>query len=734
MSLKIGELWAALTADDSDFNKTLDSAESKFKGTGKSMEKIGLGLTAAVTAPIVGIGTAAFKAGADFEESMSKIEAVAGASGDELAKLRDLALEMGKKTKYSAGEAAAGMEELLKAGLTTEQVLGGGLSGALSLAAAGDIELAAAAEIAATALNAFRDDALSVKDAADILAGAANASATDVMGLKMGLSQASAVASGMGMTFQDTATALAVFAQNGLKGSDAGTSLKTMLMNLQPVTDKQYSLFKKLGLLTEDGTSKFYDASGSMKSLKDIAGLLNASLTGMTDAQRALALETMFGSDAIRAGNVLFKEGADGVGAMSAAMAGIDADDVAATKMNNFKGSLEQLKGSLETLGIAMSTYVLPAARELADKATEITNNFINLDAGTQQLIMGVLAAVAAIGPLLLVGSQLSKGIGSIIGGAQGLIGVLTKIPAPILIVVAVIGVLVGAFLYLWNTNEDFKNAVIAIWEQIKVAFSAALEFIQNLVTTVWGALVAFWEENGTYITEFFRALWELVTTIFQVAWEAISSLVTTVWTNLVEIGKSLWENFGWAFEIIWESVKNTFKNVWELIKGIFRSSLEVMTGIFDVFSGILTGNWSKVWDGLKNIFKGAWDGMISIGKFALNQIINLINSGISAINSISFDLPAVLGGAHVGFNIPKIPQLADGGIVDKPTLAMIGEGAEQEVVAPLSKLPGIASKYGGGGVSVGQVIVQTSSSDGVGIARDIRQALSFELRKVATI
>ncbi len=345
-----GSIKIAVGFDDAELKRLLGGLDSTIKRwSGMAVKSL-----AAVSAGIMAIGAPVVKLGADYEASMSGIKAVSGATEAEMVKLGAAAKKAGADTVYSASESANAIEELLKAGLTTEQVLGGGLTGALDLAAAGEIGVADAAEVASTALNAFRDDALTVGDAANILAGAANASATDVMGMKMGLSQVSSVASGMGMTFKDTATGLALFAQNGLKGSDAGTSLKTMLMNLQPLTEKQAVTFKRLGLMTEQGTSKFYDAKGSLRSMEEIAGILQTSLHGLSDAERAMALETIFGSDAVRAGNVLFKEGAEGVKKMAAAMDKVKAADVAAQRLDNLKGDVEALTGTMETLGIGI--------------------------------------------------------------------------------------------------------------------------------------------------------------------------------------------------------------------------------------------------------------------------------------------------------------------------------------------------------------------------------------------
>ena len=160
---------------------------ASFNNVGNTLKGIGSNLSTYITAPIAGIGAVALKAGMDFEAGMSSIKALTGATGEEMVKLHDLALEMGEKTKYSATEAAKGMEELLKAGMSVEQVMGGGLNAALSLATAGELQLADAAEIMSTAMNAFKADGMSAGDAANILAGCANASATSVGELKFSL-------------------------------------------------------------------------------------------------------------------------------------------------------------------------------------------------------------------------------------------------------------------------------------------------------------------------------------------------------------------------------------------------------------------------------------------------------------------------------------------------------------------------------------------------------------------
>lgn len=346
---------------------------------------------------------------ADFEARMSSIKAVTGSSADVMRQFHDAAIKAGADTAFSATEAADAIEELAKAGVSTKDILSGGLTGALNLATAGELDLKEAAEIASTALNAFKRDNLSVADAADQLAGAANASATDVHELKYGLSMVAPVAAGLGLTFKDTTNALAVFAQNGLKGSDAGTSLKTMLMNLQPQTKKQYNAMRDLGIVTEDGANKFFTAEGKIKSFAEISQVLKDSLGGLTEQQQQAALKTLFGTDAVRAATIAMNEGADGANKMQAEISKVTAAQVAAEKLNNLKGAVEGLSGSFETLQIKLGESVLPLFTTIVKYVDKLVDKF-----SQSQGIQNFTDAMATINPVLdhfLNGTKLADGV-----------------------------------------------------------------------------------------------------------------------------------------------------------------------------------------------------------------------------------------------------------------------------------------------------------------------------------
>ena len=346
---------------------------------------------------------------ADFEARMSSIKAVTGSSAETMKQFHDAAIKAGADTAFSATEAADAIEELAKAGVSTKDILDGGLTGALNLATAGELDLKEAAEIASTALNAFKKDNLSVVDAANQLAGAANASATDVHELKYGLSAVAPVASGLGLSFKDTTNALAVFAQNGLKGSDAGTSLKTMLMNLQPQTKAQTNMMRELGIITADGANQFFTAEGKVKSFAEISQVLKSSLSGLTEQQQQQALKTMFGTDAVRAATIAMNEGADGANKMQAEISKVTAAQVAAEKLNNLKGAVEGLSGSFETLQIKLGESVLPLFTTIVKYVDKLVDKF-----GQSQGIQNFTDAMENINPVLdhfLNGTKLADGV-----------------------------------------------------------------------------------------------------------------------------------------------------------------------------------------------------------------------------------------------------------------------------------------------------------------------------------
>jgi TP901 family phage tail tape measure protein len=373
--MTVSELQVVVGADTRGAESALSSLGAKVGSAGGAIATaFGGAALAGIAGLTAGLG-ASVAAATSFESQMSAVKAVSGATASEMAQLQGLALQLGKDTSFSAKEAAQGIEELVKAGISIGDVMGGAAASSLSLAAAGAVSVKDAAEIAANAMNQFGLQGKDLAGVADLIAGAANASAIDVGDFKFSLAAVGAVANTVGFTFKDTATAIALLGQAGIKGSDAGTSLKTMLLNLQPSTKEQTKLFRELGLITASGANAFFDASGKVKSMAEVAGTLQTALKGMTQQQKLATLETIFGSDAIRAAAVFANEGAEGFREMADAMGKVTADEVAKERLNNLKGSLEQLTGSLETAAISVGLKLTPMLKGLVDAATAMVND-----------------------------------------------------------------------------------------------------------------------------------------------------------------------------------------------------------------------------------------------------------------------------------------------------------------------------------------------------------------------
>lgn len=357
--------------------------------TQQSMQTLGRGMMVGGAAVVAGFGVAVM-ASARFEKQMSGVKAVSNATAGEMKQLADAALKAGADTVFSASEAAKAEAELAKAGIAVKDILGGALRGSLSLAAAGQLDLADAATISAQAMNIFKLEGKDVGHIADVLAAGANKSAADVKQLGDALRQGGLVAAQTGLTLEDTTGALAAFADNALIGSDAGTSLKTMLQRLTPQSAEAANLMDELGL-------NAYDAAGQFIGLEAFAGKLKTGLGGLTAEQRSSALATIFGSDAVRAAAILYDQGADGIADYTKAVNDQGAAArMAATQMDNLSGDVEALKGSLETALIQSGSGANKVLREMVQAATGAVNAFGRLPAPVQQGATGLLALAGA--------------------------------------------------------------------------------------------------------------------------------------------------------------------------------------------------------------------------------------------------------------------------------------------------------------------------------------------------
>jgi TP901 family phage tail tape measure protein len=397
-----------LMADVVDFRRNMKGAGQDVRGVTGELDKANkAGKLDHVTTAAAGLGIgllgaagAAVKMAADFDKQMSSVQAATHATAGDLNKMRQAALDAGADTKYSATEAAKGIEELSKAGIGTRDILGGGLTGALNLAAAGELDVGEAAETAASAMTQFKLKGGDVPHVADLLAAAAGKAQGSVHDMGAALNQSGLVAASTGLTIEDTTGTLAAFASAGLVGSDAGTSFKTMLQALQAPSGKTKDLMDELGISA-------YDASGNFVGITKLAGQLQTRLGTLTPELRANALAQIFGSDAVRSANVLYEQGAAGIqGWIDKTNDAGYAAETARIKTDNLAGDVERLTGSLQTLAIESGSGANSGLRVLTKTAGALVDQF-----GQLPPVIGSTVTVAAglTGGALLLGVGMLK-------------------------------------------------------------------------------------------------------------------------------------------------------------------------------------------------------------------------------------------------------------------------------------------------------------------------------------
>lgn len=387
-----------------------DQSAQKWAKVSDGLSQAGATMTMFATVPIVAAGAASVKLATDFESSMSR---VAGALDDPAAnmqELSDLALQMGADTIFSASESGAAMEELAKGGLTAADIKGGALATTMDLAAAGNLELADSANTVVQAMGAFELSAEDTSQAANALAGSAAASSADVADLTQGLSQVAAQAHSAGWSIQDTTAVLGAFADAGVTGSDAGTSLKTMLQRLAAPTDKAADAIDALGINVRDGNGNMLDAAGVAEELQNKLG-------GLSSAEKDAAMQTIFGADASRAALIMTNQGRDGIEKYTAATNDqTAAQRLADSQMGDSERAMEEMNGAIESASIKIGQELIPMVTEGANVVGDAADAFSGLDDETQKTIVQIVAATAAIGPLLSIGGKMA----GMVSGAYG--------------------------------------------------------------------------------------------------------------------------------------------------------------------------------------------------------------------------------------------------------------------------------------------------------------------------
>lgn len=445
---------------------------TQFRG---ESETVGRGLTGIGLAAAAGVGVAIAKF-AEFDQSMSYVQAATHESAANMGLLRDAALEAGATTVFSATESANAIEELAKAGISTAEIMGGGLTGALDLAAAGGLGVADAAAIAATAMTQFGVAGSDVPHIADLLAAGAGKAQGSVEELAAALNQGGLVASQTGLSIEETTGTLAAFASAGLIGSDAGTSFKSMLQRLTPQSAEAKEKMDELGISA-------YDAQGQFIGMEKFAGNLQQSLKDLTPEARNSALGVIFGSDAVRAASVIYNQGAEGIADWTDKVDDTGyAAETAAMRLDNLSGDVEALGGAFDTALIQTGSGGNDVLRDMIQALTGLIDGYNALPAPVQSGLLAVGALVAVIG---LAGGAFLLAVPKIVEFRLALATLNTAFPAVAGAARGVMGVLAGP----WGIAIGIAVAALTMFGASQAEAAAQTEALAGTMDSASGRI-----------------------------------------------------------------------------------------------------------------------------------------------------------------------------------------------------------------------------------------------------
>ena len=640
-----------------------------FSNVGSKMQSVGRNMSMYVSAPVAGIGAAAVKTGMQFDEQMSKVKAISGATGKDFTALRDKAREMGAKTKFSATEAGEGFEYMAMAGWDTNSMLKG-IKPVLDLAAASGEDLGTTSDIVTDAMTAFGLEAKDAGHFADVLATTSTKANTNVGMMGESFKYVAPVAGSMGYKVEDVSLALGLMANAGIKASSAGTSLRTLMTNMAKPTDAMKGAMEKLGV-------SLTDSNGNMKSFKQVMDDLRKGFGNLKmepekvkaelskldqqlssgaisqkqyDTAQQDLMKSAFGAEgalkAEAAATLAGKTGMSGLMAiisaspkdydeLSTSIANCDgsAKKMADTMIDNNAGAFTILKSALSEAAIAINDRLAPVVKSAISFVQGLVDKFNKLPQGMQDTIIKIGAVVAAIGPLLLVGGTLLKTVGGFMTALPGIMGTLPKLAGfitstgsaikglatgtsllktPMAGVLGIAALLATAFVLLMAKSESFRKAVGGLVTQIGSALKPILTAIMNAfkqIVPVIGQLAA---TIGNALAPVIKAIVPVIGTVISIIAQVVAKIVQVLTP---------------AIKVVITVVQKILSVVGPVLNGL----LNIISSVFRTIKKVAR----TIWNGIKTVILGVWNALKKAASVVWNAIKNVIMVPINALKKL---------------------------------------------------------------------------------------------------
>ena len=603
--------------------KSLKKLGGKMVKTGKQMTSAGKTMSAGITAPVLAIGTASLKTAMDFEYGMDKVKSISNATGTEMDLLTAKAKEMGAKTKFSATESADAFSYMAMAGWKTKDMLNG-IEGIMYLAGATGEDLASTSDIVTDALTAFNLKASDTNRFVDVLAKTANDSNTSVSLMGETFKYVAPVAGALGYNIEDTATAIGIMANSGIKASNAGTALRSLLTNLSKPTDSMKKAMDNLGISLTDN-------EGNMKSFSEVMGDLRNGFSTLSEAEKAQYAATIAGKTGMSGLLAIVNASEEDFNSLAGSIYNAEgaAKKMYDTANDNLTGKMTVLKATVESISISIGERLTPYIGKLTEFVQGLADKFNSLSDEQLDTIIKFAGIAAAIGPVLIVVGKATTGFGKLLKSTKSIVKGIKAVRSAFSSVSSFIGVLNPKLLLV-------------------VAIVGAIAAVAYVVYKNWDKIKPFFVNLGEKITE-------------------VVGKVSARFSKLKEGGAKFVNKMnGYVSMFITKFVnaKTYLGAVILNIKDYFNGIKTALGGVISFVTGVFTGNWSKAWQGIKDIFKGIFGSIASVVKAPLNAVIGLINGAIGAVNKLSFTVPEWvpgLGGKTFGASLPKIPYFYKG-------------------------------------------------------------------------
>lgn len=616
----------------SEFTSSSNSAGARFEALGSSLKTVGSTITTAVSLPLLALGAGAIKTASDFEYGMSEVRAITGATGKDMEALEQQAKQLGATTKFSASDAAEGMKYFGMAGYKTDQIMSA-LPATLNLAAAGGTDLGIACDIVSDAMTGLGMSAEQTGKFTDIMAATITNSNTNIELMGETLKYVGPIAGTLGIEMGDLSVAIGLMGNAGIKGSQAGTALRSGLTNLVKPTDQMQAAMEKYGV------ELVKNSDGSVNLMRTMENL-RSTLGGLDQATQAQALATIFGKEAMSGFASIVNASETDFNKLSEAIANSEgkASDMAKTMQDNLKGSIDNMKSALEGVLITIGQRLIPIFQNLVEGITNVFTWFNNLNPAIQNVIIGVGGFLAILGPLLLiVGNviifivKLSTSISALVtffsaggAGAGILSAAIGALSGPIGIAIAAITALIAVGVLLYNNWDTIKAKCREVWNSIKETINTVWNNIKTSTLGIWNNITSTLSSSWNAIKTVATTVWNAIKSVIQTVWNTIKSVVTTGANAVKSVVTASFNAVKSVVTTIWNSIKTVIQTAWNGIKSV------VSTGVNAVKSVI-----TSVWSGLQEILIAPFRAAQSVISGILSGISSAISKVTSAISSV---------------------------------------------------------------------------------------------------